>query len=305
MLGLGLDAGGSATRWALCDAAGAKLEAGVLAAVSGHLSDPATLRRLHAVADALRAALDGWPRPGAVVAGITGLSEGTDDAATAAAAFAVALGLPTEAVRVREDSWIAYHAAFAPGAGHLIYAGTGSVGLHVRADGSIARVGGWGMLIDDGGSAFWIGREALRAVWRRRDAAPEWDGPLAQALAAAIGGDTWDAVRVHVYGGGGRHEIAMLARAVAVADDDDARDILARAGAELARLALALVEREGVRPVALTGRAAGLHPLILASMQAAAPGLAIGRADIDAALAAARLAVSGRRQGKEGQGSAP
>jgi glucosamine kinase len=288
-VGLGLDAGGSATRWALCDAAGGKLASGDVAPVSGHLSDPAARQQLHAAADALRAALSGLARPGAVVAGITGLSAGSDDAALAGNVIAAALDLPVTAVRVEEDSWIAYHAAFAPGAGHLVYAGTGSVALHVRADGGVARAGGRGMLIDDGGSAFWIGREALRTIWRRRDEDPSWDGPLARALAASVGGDGWDAVRVHVYGGG-RHAVAMLARAVAATEDADAHDILARAGIELARLALALVRREGVRPVALTGRAAGLHPLILSAMQEAAPTLAITRPATDAALAAARLA---------------
>ena len=141
-VGLGLDAGGSATRWTLCDAAGAVIAAGELAAVSGHLADPAARRRLEEVALDLRRALAGLARPGAVVAGITGLSAGSAEAAVAAAALASALGLPAGSVRVYEDSWIAYHAVFAPGAGHLVYAGTGSIGLHVRADGSVARVGG-------------------------------------------------------------------------------------------------------------------------------------------------------------------
>lgn len=290
-VGLGLDAGGSATRWTLCDAAGAVIAAGELAAVSGHLADPAARRRLEEVALDLRRALAGLARPGAVVAGITGLSAGSAEAAVAAAALATALDLPAGSVRVCEDSWIAYHAVFAPGAGHLVYAGTGSIGLHVRADGSVARVGGHGWLIDDGGSAFWIGREALRAVWRRRDEDPAWDGPLSRALAASVGGDSWAAVRAYVYGPGGRHQVAMLARAVAATDDAAARDILARAGGELARLALALARREGVRPVALTGRAASLHPLILAAMRAAVPGLAITQPVSDASLAAARLAV--------------
>ncbi|CAH2603796.1 ATPase [Rhodovastum atsumiense] len=292
MIGLGLDAGGSATRWTLCDAAGTVLAAGEVAAISGHLYHEAERARLRQACSALAGALTGLARPGAVVAGITGLAADTDEAAVAGAAIAAALDLPGAAVRVREDTWIAYHAAFAPGAGHLIYAGTGSVGVHVRADRSVLRTGGRGMLIDDGGSAFWIGREALRAVWRRRDAEPDWTSPLAVALAAALGGDSWDVVRTRVYGGG-RTEVAMLARAVAAAAGEDAtaREILANAGTELGRLALALVRQEGGRPVVLTGRAAGLHPLILQAMRAAAPALEITLRPTDAALAAARLAL--------------
>jgi N-acetylglucosamine kinase-like BadF-type ATPase len=87
----------------------------------------------------------------------------------------------------------------------------------------------------------------------------------------------------------------MLARAVAraaAADDADALAIMRRAGAELARLALALVHREGVRPVALLGRAARLHPAILEGMRQAAPELTLTLRDNDAAMAAARLALA-------------
>ena len=291
MTGLGLDAGGSATRWALCDAAGAPLAAGEVPAISGLLFNDAEHARLRIAADALHAALAGLPVPSAVVAGVTGLSAGTPEADAVCAAVAAFLGLPADAVHVREDTWIAYHAVFARGEGHMVYAGTGSVGLHVRADGSTVRVGGRGMLIDDAGSAFSIGRAALALVWRRRDAEPGWTGPLARALDEAIGGADWDAVRTHVYGAG-RTGVAMLARAVAAADDADARTILAAAGTELARLAQALVTRVGPKPVALIGRAAALHPLILQSMRAAAPALHIERHAPDAALAAARLALA-------------
>jgi N-acetylglucosamine kinase-like BadF-type ATPase len=288
--GLGIDGGGSATRWALCNGAGAPLAAGEVPAASGLLFDAGARARLDAAAAALGAALAGLPAPDAVVAGITGLSAGSPEAEFAAAAIAEALGLPAARVRVREDTWIAYHGAFARGEGHMVYAGTGSVGLHVRVDGSTVRVGGRGMLIDDAGSAFWIGREALSMVWRRRDADPNWTSTLARALDAAIGDAGWEATRERVYGGG-RGAVALLARAVAGADDADARALFTRAGAELARLAQVLVARAGRKPVALVGRAAALHPLILSAMRAAAPRLEISRRELDAALAAARLAL--------------
>lgn len=293
MTGLGLDAGGSATRWALCGADGTKIAAGEVPSLSGLLFSDTAVAALHAATGALREALAGLPAPSCVVAGITGLSAGSAEAATAAGAIAASLGLPPDAVRVEEDSWIAYHACFARGAGHMVYAGTGSAGLHVRADGGTVRVGGRGTLIDDGGSAFWIGREALSLVWRRRDADPHWTSPLAGALDAAIGDPGWEAARAYVYGGG-RTAVAMLARAVAASADADALDILARAGAELARLARALAARAGPKPVMLTGRAASLHPVILKAMAAEAPLLDIACGTADSALAAARLAVSAR-----------
>ncbi|MCW3475058.1 N-acetylglucosamine kinase [Limobrevibacterium gyesilva] len=290
MTGLGIDGGGSATRWALCDDTGAVRARGEVPPVSGHLFNADERARFERVAAALRAQI-GDVAVARVVAGITGLSAASPEAAVAATILAESLGLPADRVQVQDDMWIAYHAAFRPGEGHVVYAGTGSIGIHIRADGTAVRVGGRGMLVDDAGSAFWIGREALNLVWRRLDEDPQAGGPLARELSAAIGGDSWDAVRNYVYGGG-RSAVAMLARAVARADDDDARRILRAAGRELARLGLALAKREGDKPVALLGRAATLHPVILAGFNEAAPLLRMRPETPDAAIAAARLAVT-------------
>jgi hypothetical protein len=61
----------------------------------------------------------------------------------------------------------------------------------------------------------------------------------------------------------------------------------------LARLANSLFKRVGPRPVAVTGRAAHLHPLILEAFKGAIPpGSEVLVADVDAAHAAARLAAA-------------
>jgi glucosamine kinase len=290
MIGLGLDAGGSATRWTVVDRAGVVLGAGELAPVDGHLFNPANRARFVAMAAAL-ADVTAKLAPDGVVAGITGLTGGSPEADTARDILAQALGVSS--VLVEDDLWIGYHAAFAPGAGHVVYAGTGSVGLHIKADGNLVRVGGRGMLIDDGGSAFWIGREGLNTLYRRIDAG-QAEGSLGAALYAAIGGTDWNAVRAYVYGGG-RNAVAMLAMAVAGADDPGAAAILGLAGRELARLGRDLVARIGVLPVVLQGRAASLHPAILTAMRDAAPGLDITLHQADAALAAAKLAARNGR----------
>jgi N-acetylglucosamine kinase-like BadF-type ATPase len=86
---------------------------------------------------------------------------------------------------------------------------------------------------------------------------------------------------------------------VAMAADDDAgaMAVLREAGAELAVLARALLDREGARDVVLLGRAAGLHPEISLAMADALPGVALRMAVTDAALAAARLACEAARGG--------
>ena len=65
------------------------------------------------------------------------------------------------AVRVLPDLELAHAAAFAGGSGVLVLAGTGSVALAQGRDGKLRRAGGWGPLLGDEGSAFWIGKRAL------------------------------------------------------------------------------------------------------------------------------------------------
>ncbi|CAN5466662.1 hypothetical protein BH10BAC6_BH10BAC6_14940 [soil metagenome] len=60
-------------------------------------------------------------------------------------------------------------AALQSGSGIVLIAGTGSIALSVDTLGIQRRCGGWGPRIDDAGSGFWIGREALRAVARMLD----------------------------------------------------------------------------------------------------------------------------------------
>ncbi len=261
---LTLDVGGSASRWVLRDAAGERAR-GELPAASGHLFIAAEEARFRALAAALAHALP--MRPAQVLAGVTGLDATAPEARHARAILAEALALPESAVGVTNDANLAYRTAFAPGEGHLVYCGTGSVALHIRSDGSEVRAGGRGMLIDDAGSAFWIGQRALRRAWREREENPAAPlSPLAQVLAAAIGGESWDHQRGFVYAGG-RDAIAQLARAVASVAQ--AEDIFADAGRELARLANILIRLAGAKPIALGGRAWLLHPAIEANFRAA------------------------------------
>jgi N-acetylmuramic acid 6-phosphate etherase len=66
-------------------------------------------------------------------------------------------------VAVMPDVEAAYLGALGDRAGVLLLAGTGSMALGRDARGRWARAGGWGPLLGDEGSAFWIGREWLRA----------------------------------------------------------------------------------------------------------------------------------------------
>jgi len=231
-----------------------------------------------------------------VHAGFTGFGENIE---TLRGLIAAPLGLERAAVTLASDMEIAFLDLFAPGEGYMVYSGTGSVAAFVDADGNLHRAGGRGVIVDDGGSGFWIAREAMRRVWRIEDEAPgSWRGsPLARALFEAVGGSDWALSRQYIYGGD-RGAVGRLSLAVAqaAAEDPAALEILAAAGAELARLATAMTRRYGARPVALTGRAAQIHPAIFEAMRSAVPaGMALGMRASHGHHAAARIALERSR----------
>lgn len=284
---LGLDAGGTGTRWALANAQGLVLREGMAPAFSGAgMPEPALQAAWAALSQAV------GPVRG-VVAGITGLG----DAPALAAQLAAALGVPAACARAFSDVELAARAAFAPGQGILVYAGTGSVAAHIDEAGTLHRAGGRGAVIDDAGGGHWIARQALGQVWRAEDAEPgAWRRSLmAQALFERIGGADWARCREWVYGAS-RGELGTLALAVAQAaqaGDAQAQALLEQAGPELARLALALMQRVGPHPVALDGRVFDLSPAIESSLRAALPaGTAVHRSTQPAHHAAARLAAA-------------
>lgn len=65
-------------------------------------------------------------------------------------------------VRVLPDYEIAHLAAFGDGPGAVLVASTGSAAFARGARGRSKRAGGYGPLLGDEGSGFWLGREAAR-----------------------------------------------------------------------------------------------------------------------------------------------
>lgn len=293
ILGLGIDAGGTRTRWAMARAEGEIAASGEAGGMSALLLGSIEGRaRLKETLDGIAREAAAVGRPAAVQAGVTGLAE---DSAELRALVGEAFGLGASAVTVGNDIVFAYLGIFQPEEGYVVYAGTGSVAAFVDGQGMLHRAGGRGSILDDGGSGFWIAREALRRIWRNEDCAPGvWrDSPLAVEVFARLGGSEWPRTREAVYGGD-RGQVGRLAMAVAAVAERDAvaRDILERAGVELARLGNAMTSRFGARPIALTGRAALLHPAIGGAMRSAlSPGTALQVRPSEAHHAAARLAA--------------
>ncbi len=72
-------------------------------------------------------------------------------------------------VLVVNDALIALEAGVGDAPGVVIIAGTGSIVYGRNARGEAVRAGGWGYLLGDEGSGYWMGRLALRAVVREAD----------------------------------------------------------------------------------------------------------------------------------------
>ncbi len=65
--------------------------------------------------------------------------------------------------RVLSDAETAFASATAEPDGTVLVAGTGSIAGRIRDRRMTTTTGGYGWLLGDEGSAFWLGRQAVRA----------------------------------------------------------------------------------------------------------------------------------------------
>ncbi len=295
--GLGIDAGGTHTRWALARASGEIIADGHVAGFTAlQMNTDSGVQQISATLAAIAAAVRVHGQATRVYAGLTGFSEGGDHLR---ALIGNALGVSAAAVTLASDMEIAYRDLYAPGEGYVVYAGTGSIAAFIDDSGTLHRAGGRGALLDDAGGGYWIACEALRHIWRNEDERPGSfrDSPLAGEIFARIGGHDWAQSRQFIYGSANadaRGKIGKLALAVAAVADTDpiAKRILEAAGRELARLGQAMISRFGQRPITLAGRVAQLHPMIEQAMRAALPsGIKLTVRLSEAHIAAARIAA--------------
>lgn len=160
-------------------------------------------------------------------------------------------------VLVVNDTTIAHHAAFSGGPGVLVIAGTGSNVLGINERGESARAGGWGPIISDEGSGFWIGRTAVAQLMRAHDAGRSTE--LLSAITRAWGLGTREEVVAMANSNPPPDFAALLPAVLQCGDAGDAlaREILSSAANELAQLARIVVRKlwngDGKIHIALTG----------------------------------------------------
>jgi glucosamine kinase len=160
-------------------------------------------------------------------------------------------GLPELPITLETDSRIALEGAFGGGPGVVMIAGTGSILIGKLPDGTVRSVGGWGRVLGDEGSGYFIGLEATKAVSRDMDGRED-AAVLRKVFAEANGWDSRDRVIAAVYQE--KFDLASLAPLVLkVAGENDpaALAILHRAASHLADQLKAIVRAMG--PQSKTG----------------------------------------------------
>lgn len=168
---LAIDAGQTGIRTLVIDA-GLRGEEGELPGILTHAPLIPQLAQVVASVSATVGPID------IVSVGSTGLTrEETDPVALREAAMRSGV----TRVLMAHDSVTSYLGALGDERGVVVASGTGVVTLAV-GETSVARVDGWGNLLGDAGSGYWIGRAALEAVMRAHDGR----GPKTALTAAAL-----------------------------------------------------------------------------------------------------------------------
>jgi N-acetylglucosamine kinase-like BadF-type ATPase len=213
---------------------------------------------------------------------------------------------------VDTDARIALTGAVGFDAGIVVISGTGSVAFGRNDAGEEGRAGGWGPTLGDEGSGFWIAREGLSAIVRAHDGrgfatsmteqlAREYDLGSPEDLPRFVYATTTRIDDIARYG--------KLVIEAAQIGDDVARDILGRAGSELAECVLAIARKlhmtDSDFPVAYVGGAFHAGELLLSPMrlrlQRDAPGATLIAPKHAPVEGAAMMAMRAARTPREGR----
>jgi glucosamine kinase len=146
--------------------------------------------------------------------------------------------------------------------GIALVAGTGSIAIGLLTDRE-ERAGGWGYLLGDEGSGYWIVREAIRELCRRHDRKEQLG-----ALSDVFGGASVPDLLARFYEERAPGQWAALAPAVLDATDPAADTICAAAARHLAALVAAVASSLGHPspvPVVVAGGLGSGHPRLSAS----------------------------------------
>jgi N-acetylglucosamine kinase-like BadF-type ATPase len=292
---IGVDAGGTKTVGLLADETGAVLRqarsGGANLVAHGELG----------VEKSLYEVIEGLDSPApvdAICLGIAGVDRPEDKALIEGVLRR--LGFRRSVVRIVNDAYIALVAGAPEGIGIVLVAGTGSIAYGVDSSGATARAGGWGYLLGDEGSAFWLGHAAVRQGIRAADGR----GPqttLYERICREIGVEHPSGLVKWFYEQNlSRTRVARLAAVVQIAadeGDESARALLDQAAQHLARAARAVARQlEFAEPysLVLSGGAFRACPSLCPRVEASLdlPLARVVRLDAEPATGAVQLALA-------------
>ncbi len=300
MFVLGIDAGGTKTVCLLADGDGrVRASARGPGANLQSLGELEVEKVLHEVMDSVLAGER--TAPAAICLGIAGVDRPHDNAIIRGIMRRIGHKAP---VLVINDALAALVAgAGDDGPGIVLIAGTGSICYGRNEAGLAARAGGWGYILGDEGSGWWIGREALSAVMRAGDGR----GPATLLTAGVLEHFAFDQISdlVHevYYRDTRRRAVAGLSGVVQGATDAGdvvARQILSDAADELVlavRSVATRLEMRGLQfPLVLSGSLFRVVPTLLSDvlvrLAEVAPRSQPKVLDVEPAMGAVRLALA-------------
>lgn len=281
---LGIDGGGSKTRFLLADETKALARATTGGSNIIRLGEQQAREALHT---GMRQVCEGVQispeQVHALCIGVAGAARPEIVAKIRSILSSVITGSAVTKIEIVGDTVIALEAAFGGGPGVIVISGTGSIACGRDAGGRTARAGGWGFAISDEGSGHWIGRRAVTTILRARDHG-------AQTALTAMILEAWKLFNID--------ELVQQANltpppdfprlfpiVLRAADEGDAsaRALLTEAGAELANLADTVLRRLASQgsvpalPVAMTGsvfrQSADVRQVFYNELQTKLPGI--------------------------------
>ena len=202
-------------------------------------------------------------------------------------------------ILVVNDALVALIAGAPSGVGIVLVAGTGSIAYGVDPAGETARSGGWGYLLGDEGSAFWLGHYAVRHAIRAADGrgqATTLYGLICEKLGVS---DPIELVEWFYDQELSRNRVADLASLVeeaSSAGDKAAENLMDQASKHLAKAARAVAEKltfPDHYPVVLSGGAYKACPSLVGRLEVLleSPEMDVRHLEVEPAMGAVTLAL--------------